>query len=127
MKSPEEIRSELQKLADAEDWDGCLRVVRLLEEETLLTADELVRKSACLQLGSDLGSLEEAEQALRAALEIAKDYVPALLDLGWFHYSVNDDAETALSYFAKAEELSRASLKEALEGKEQCLEELQQE
>lgn len=125
MKSPEELRAQLQKLADAEDWDGCLRVFSLLEKETPLTAHELVRKSACHQLG-DFGNLEEAEQALKAALELAKDYVPALLDLGWFYYAVQDDAESALSYFSKAEELSRASLKEALEGKEKCLEELQE-
>lgn len=120
------MRAQLQKLADAEDWDGCLRLFSLLEKETPLTAHELVRKSACLQLGAELGSLEQAEQALKAALELAKDYVPALLDLGWFHYAVQDDAETGLSYFAKAEQLSRASLQEALEGKGKCLEELKE-
>ena len=126
MTNPENLRAELKELAEAEDWDGCLRVFSLLEKETTLAAHELVQKSACLQLGSELGSLQEAEKALKQALELANDYVPALLDLGWFYYAVQDDAETGLSYFRKAEELSRASLEEALEGKEQCLEELQE-
>lgn len=127
MVNSERLRAELEELSEAEDWDGCLRVFSLLEEEVALTAHELVQKSACLQLASNLGSLEDAEKALEAALELAKDYVPALLDLGWFHYAVQDDAETGLRYFRRAEELSRAALEEALEGKQKCLEELQTE
>ena len=127
MINPARLREEIKLRAEAEDWDGCLRVFIRLEKEVALTAHELVQKSACLQLGSDLGSLEGAEQALKDALEVAKNYVPALLDLGWFYYAVRDDAGTGLAYFGKAEELCRASLKEALQGKQQCLEELQDE
>lgn len=124
-RSPEELRAELDRLAEAEDWDGCLRVLLLLEQRVPLTADDLVRKSALLQVASELGDLEEAERALEGALALAKNYVPALLDLGWFYYVVEDDAKTGLSYFLKAEELIRAQMEEASDGKEQCLEELQ--
>ena len=130
MKTPtpevSRLRSELQERADHEDADGCLRIFRALEQETPLTAQELLQKSACLQLSDELGSLEDAEKALLEALEIARDYIPALLDLGWFHYVVQDDAETGLSYFRQAEELSRRSLSEALEGRNKCLREIRE-
>lgn len=122
------LRLKLQELAESEDWDGCIRLFEALEQEGPLSAHELVQKSACLQIGSEeLGSLEGAEEALLAALDLARDYVPALLDLGWFYYAVQDDAETGLTYFQRAEEISRRTLAEALNGRNKCLEEIQAE
>ena len=120
-KLVEQIRARMR----AEDFDGCLRSFKRLEQQRPLTPGELVVKSRCFQLASEeMGGLESAEEALRTAIELDEDYIPALIDLGWFHYAIQDDAKKGLSYFVRAEELGKAQVEEARDGKEKCLEEL---
>jgi len=56
-----------------------------------------------------------------------RNYVPALLELGWFLYAPEDKAFEALSYFDKAIEITTAQLKEAILGRADCLEEVDSE
>ena len=121
----EKLRRRLADAFKAEEWDDCIRLYERLDAETHLTVYEQVRRNYCLQLGSgEVGTLEEAEAALQKALKDAPDYVPAILELGWFYYVVQDDAKEALAYFKRAEELSRDSLAEALRGRNESVEEL---
>ena len=77
-----------------------------------------------LSSGTKIPPLEEAERALRQALEDDDEYVPAILDLAWYYHAVEDDPAKALPLFERAYELSRQNLTEAIAGKVEALEEL---
>jgi hypothetical protein len=116
-----QIVKDIRALMQVEDFDGCLRAFQCLEDQRPLTPGDLVVKSRCFQLTpGKAASLERAEECLRAALDLDDEYIPALIELGWFHYAIQDDAKTGLAYFVKAEELGHLQLKEATEGKEKC-------
>ena len=120
-------RSRLRQLFNRGDYDGCLEVFRTLAESRPLTADELVQKSRCVQLGSGtLAPAEEAEDSLNAALALAEEYVPAILELAWFRYAVRDDSRSALALFERAAQLAEAALEEARQGEAECREDLAQ-
>lgn len=121
-----ELREKLKPLVESERFDEALSVLSSVEESRPLTADELVLKGSYIQLSSGVGTppLNEAEHSLLEALRQDQDYVPALLELGWFYYAVENDAEKALPFFEKALATSLGELKEAIRGKKGCLEEL---
>ena len=107
--------------------DEALLTLANLERTRALCPSELVLRGRSIQIGSGaiIADYKEAEKAFRAALEIDPFYVPALLELGWFHYAPEDDPATALPFFEKAIEVSLEQLKEGLRGKVGCLEELE--
>jgi len=118
---------ELRELLARHDFDQVLEVLSGIERSRPLTPRELVLRSRCIQLASGPGvpPLEEAAKALRQALEEDDEYVPAILDLAWYHHAVEDDPATALPLFERAYELSRRNLTEAVDGTSDCLEELE--
>jgi tetratricopeptide (TPR) repeat protein len=122
----EDARSIYALFRNGQADETLLALARLEERRTLLPS-ELVLKGRCIQLGSGsvIEDYREAEKAFRAALERDEYYVPALLELGWFHYAPEDDARTALPFFEQALDVSLAHLKEAIKGKVGCLEELE--
>ncbi len=118
---------ELEELLAKHDFDRILEVLSGIERSRPLTPRELVLRSRCIQLasGSGVPPLKEAAKALREALERDDEYIPAILDLAWYHHAVEDDPARALPLFERAYELSRQSLTEAIVGKVDCLEELE--
>jgi tetratricopeptide (TPR) repeat protein len=118
---------ELHTFLQQEQFDEALRYLERIERERPLYPSELVLKGRWIQLASGVGTpvLQEAANAFRAALRIDNDYVPALLELAWFHYAVADDSASALPVFEQALELVQDQLKEAMRGKTQCLEDLE--
>ncbi len=94
-----------------------LKRLRELEISRRLTPEELVLKGRCIQLAAESDfTLADAEAAFNEALEQASDYVPALLELGWFYHAVQDQSARALTFFEKAYKLSVGSLKESIKG-----------
>ena len=70
----------------------------------------LVYKSQLIQMMSD-GSevlLENARDALKKALSIDPNYIPALIELGWFIFAHDDNAKRASKYFLKAMKLANS-------------------
>lgn len=120
------FHQRLRKLVDAHRFDECLDEFSRIEQRRLLLPNELVQRGRCIQLSSrEEGSLEDAEEAFRRALDLDSEYVPALLELGWYHYAVEDDAATALGFFKRALAVIEGYLKEAKQGEEECLIEIQ--
>jgi tetratricopeptide (TPR) repeat protein len=118
-------RARARSLVEAENFDECLLVFGELAEVRPLHPQELVQYSRCMQLGTGaVGTLEEAEELLRKALEIEEGYVPALLEMGWFLHAVRDQSEQALPYFERALREITALAEEAGRGKQECLAEL---
>jgi tetratricopeptide (TPR) repeat protein len=119
-----EGNERLKGLLEVQDFDGALAVLATLESRRPLTPAELVLKGRCIQLGSEQApALAEAEKAFAEALRLDDGYVPALLELAWFYYAVEDDSARALPLFEKAIALSQEQLTEAVIGKARCLEE----
>lgn len=120
---------KLATLIAEERFDEVLLLMSAIEASRSLTLPELLLKGRSIQLASGKGTppLSEAERTFLQILGQDGDYVPALLELGWFYFSVEDDAKRAMPLFERAISLSRSQLNEAIKGKEDCLEELQQE
>jgi tetratricopeptide (TPR) repeat protein len=118
----------LEDSATERDVQEKLESLSALERERPLAAAELVEKGRSIQLAShpSLG-LSDAEDSFKRALEIDPDYVPALIELGYFYSAVKDDVASALAWFEKAIAVSRAQLTEAAIGGSQCLAELSSE
>jgi len=124
MKKGAEGNERLKASLEARDFDGALEELAVLESQRSLTPAELVLKGRCIQLGSEQApALVEAEKAFTEALRLDEGYVPALLELAWFYYAVEDDSARALPLFEKAIALSQERLTEAVIGKARCLEE----
>ncbi|HEY0553122.1 MAG TPA: hypothetical protein VGG20_02590 [Thermoanaerobaculia bacterium] len=118
---------KLKALAKAHEFEKALALLSAIESERKLSVAELIVKGLCIQLASGVGTppLSEVEGAYLEALKQDDEYVPALLELGWFYYAVEDDAERALPLFDRALAGSLGQLKEAIKGKKGCLEEVQ--
>lgn len=108
------------KLADT------LELIRRSEKQTRLIPSELVLKGGLIQLTPDDGTYElsDAEAAFVQALELDPDYIPALIELGSFYYSVEDNPAKASELFERAVRLGREQLTEAVIGLTGCLEEI---
>jgi tetratricopeptide (TPR) repeat protein len=111
-------RAKLNRSIETFDFDGAVEILNAMEQRCPLSPRELVLKARCLQLGSGaLGDeLEKAEAALKAALASDEEYVPALVELGWFLYAVADDALGGKKLFERAFEVSSRDWQEALAG-----------
>jgi Tfp pilus assembly protein PilF len=110
--------SKLRRLTKGGDFDGAVTFIENMEKRRQLSPRELVLKARCLQLGTGArgGELEKAEMALKAALVSDDEYVPALIELGWFLYAVSDDAVNGNKLFEKAFKVSLRDCQEALAG-----------
>jgi hypothetical protein len=120
-------QERLAALIDKERFDEALSLISVIESARSLTLPELLLKGRCIQLASGTGTppLSEAERSFIQALEQDAEYVPALLELGWFYFLVEDDAKKAMPMFERVLALSLNQLREAIRGKRDCLEELQ--
>jgi hypothetical protein len=118
----------LAVLIQEKRFDEALSLISSIEKSRNLTFSELLLKGRSIQLASGNGTppLGEAERAFIQILEQDGDYVPALLELGWFYFAVENDAMRAMPLFERAISLSLEQLKEAIRGKKECLEELRQ-
>jgi tetratricopeptide (TPR) repeat protein len=114
------------KLSEKNADEMLLKIIEV-EKERSLCPVELVLKGRYIQMGSGvvISDYREAQLAFRAALDIDESFAPALLELGWFYYAVEDSATTALPFFEKALAISLGQMKEATKGIRGCLEDLQ--
>lgn len=115
------------RLAEEGRSDEALLALEEARTHRSLDVPELVLRGRCIQLASEGNALDlsDAEASFLEALTKDPVNVPALLELGWFYFAVEDDATRALPFFEKAALLSRQHLTEAEDGVAQCLEEVQ--
>lgn len=105
--------------------DKALFELAKLEQQHDLPPNVLVAKAACIQLGSGTTTytLDDAEAALKGALEIDEENVEALIEIGYFYNYVLDKPVIAKPYFQKALFLSRKQLSESIKGIAECISE----
>ncbi len=127
--TPRTDHSDLEALKGKRDFKGILKVLAVIESQGDLSADQLVLKGRSIQLArGDAGvSLKDAEEAFASAVRKEPSHVPALLELAWYYYAVEDAPSRALPLFEKATEIARDRMVEAVDGRAKCLEELESE
>jgi tetratricopeptide (TPR) repeat protein len=116
----------VRRAVEDEQFDVAVDMLRAIELRRTLSPQELVLKARCLQLHpvTDGRLLTEAENALRTVLNADAEYVPALMELGWFHLNVENNAAEALGAFERAFKLADSAAAEALVGMSRSTEEL---
>ena len=116
----------LDRLIEAECFADALKLIASNEASRLLLPRELVTRGRAIQLAEATPELplSDAKQAFQQALELDPEHVPALLELAWYCYAVEDDPHQALPLFEEALELSRKQLTEATRGRSGCIDEL---
>jgi hypothetical protein len=123
------MNERLRSALNAEQFDLAVDAFNNIEQERPLCADELVLKAKCLQLhpSVDARLLNAAEESLLAATKLDPQYVPALVELGWYYLNVQDDARKAAERFDSALRIASAAAVEALVGLSKCVEEIEGE
>lgn len=115
---------EVKKLYRSENYDDALQVIDDAEQRAAISPALLVWKSRCLQLTNNPeGKLADARASLQQALDVDDEYLPALIDLAYFHLNVMDDAEAASPLFRKALSISTDNVTETVIGLAHCISE----
>lgn len=111
-------------LYSAEQYEEAFELLDAIERKSGVTPATLLWKSRCLQLTSSealLDSSADVDELLTAALELDRDYVPAIIALGYFYLLVEDDAERALPLFRRAQSICTENATEVVVGIGECL------
>jgi tetratricopeptide (TPR) repeat protein len=120
--------SHVWKAWREERFDLALNEVNRLLEKRPDNSQLLVLRAELAQLQEDGGpSLREVREELTLAVALDPRSPNALIELGYFHSAVEDDAEAASKSFRKAIKLCRDLLKEALLGQAEVLLELERD
>ncbi|MEQ8765076.1 MAG: hypothetical protein RL885_14180 [Planctomycetota bacterium] len=102
--SPEERGFE--KPQSREDYDEALDWLIEARRRRPLVPTEHVVMGQLIQLCDDPDlPLEDARTCLESALRIDPGCAEAMIELGWFHHNVLDEAEVGAHHFRRAEEL----------------------
>ncbi|MFZ0964784.1 MAG: hypothetical protein WAO35_28335 [Terriglobia bacterium] len=106
-------------------YSEALKKIEEAEAEGMLSAELLVWKSRLLQLVEDGASLDEVEKTLQRAIELDNNCIPAVLELGWFRFNVQNDTKRAFESFQTALKLQVSANTEAITGFLKCVQELE--
>ena len=115
----------LERALEADDYRAAIQVLEEIQADRPLHPHELVQLGILIQLGDEDGPpLSLVESSYKKAIELDSAYVPALLELGWFNYAVNDRSEVGKEFFERALTLLDEMRAEAEKGIQDCLEDL---
>jgi hypothetical protein len=128
-----QMDTRLEKIIDKQkhkDFDEMLKIFRGLDDcEYELSPRFAVLKSVAIQLSDNSYgySLQDAEHSLLDALKSDENYINAYIELAYYYYAVDDDAQKALIFFDQAISKSKGYLREAIIGKAKSLVDLDRE
>jgi hypothetical protein len=116
-------RDEAIAAARDEKYDAALDIMNAQSE---LCAFDLLFKGRMIQLskGGEGRDINDAAEAFRDALTLARDFVPALLELGWTYLSVLNDPQMGKQQFDHAIDVLTRQTIEAFRGAAQCAEDI---
>ena len=108
----------IEKLIDAEKFCKLLDYLDLLVNSVgKLPPNLLVLKGRCIQLSEcNEYSLEDAKESFYEALKIDEKSIEALIELGWYYNTIENNPKKALSIFNKAMLYSKQVFLDAIEG-----------
>lgn len=109
---------KIRYLIENEDYQGVIDLIDIIERNGNISTNLLVIKGRYLQIVDNkiTNGLDEAEKYFLKAIETDENYIPALIELGWFYYSVKVDLQKATNFFQKALDISIENIKVGLDG-----------
>jgi|SRR5215218_2798414 len=120
-----DVITEIRDLYDAEKYGDAVRLAEEAEQNGIVSAPLLVWKSRSFLLSDhsqfDLG---DVEGWLLQALNLDPDYLPALLELGFFYLRVMDDVKRAWPLFERAHRVCTENATEIVIGLSECIAEM---
>lgn len=113
------LHSEAKRCLLAQDFEGATALFRA-SEHLHLPGRLLLVKAAAIQFGGNAAgyTLDDARACLLAAVEQEPDFAEGWLELGYFHYAVDEDLPQALQCFERAQTLASRTRDDALAGYE---------
>lgn len=119
-----EFLSEMRRLFDSEQYEEAFRLAEKAEQSGIVNSALLVWKSRSSMLSENpTVSLDEVESWLQQAIELDDEYLPAVLELGYFYLNVMDDPRRAMPLFERARHLATENATETLIGLAECISE----
>lgn len=118
----------LARALATENHTLAIALLRQIARDRPLNAREAVILGRLMLISESADhSPEDSLELFERALVEDERYVPAMLECGWFHYSVANDAQTAKPYFTRAIDEIKQQLSDAVEGVINCERELEGE
>lgn len=118
---------QIKALYREQKFKEALALIETIEKRDSVCPDIFVWKGRCIQLADENipYQLADAEKAYQAALDIDDEYIPAIIDLGYFYLRVIDDPGRGKSFFEKAIALQKDIITESVVGMAECLSEIE--
>ena len=108
---------QIRALCKEERYNEAIQQIDAVQAQGYEDASLLTLKALCIQMGEGSPhTLEDAKAALEKAAALEEGSAEAQLELGWYLYNVDDDAEAAQPAFEKAIELLQAQLTSSVIG-----------
>ena len=88
------LEAAIRAALEAENYEQAVDLLLAAAAERPLTQREYVNLGCWVILSEDRSGrgLEGALAAFRQALDLDNESVPALTEIGWYHYAIEDDA-----------------------------------
>lgn len=122
-----DAKKVIDDAVDARDFDGAIDQLELIAGGRALTTHETVRKGRWILLSNGRPGRQppDAKALFEAALRSEPDFMPALIEMGWYCYTIDDDAAAARPYFERALPILKRQAQEVAEGWANCVAEMQ--
>jgi|SRR5215217_397999 len=119
------VIDEIRLLYDDDKYEEAVRLAVEFEKKGIVSPALLLWKSRSLLL-SDAPEyeLEDVEKWLQQALDLDSDYLPALLELGFFYLRTMDDVKKAWPLFQRARDVCTEDATDTVVGLTECIAEL---
>lgn len=120
-----DVINEIRLLFDDDKYEEAVRLAEEAEKKGVVSPALLLWKSRSLLL-SDLTEyeLDTVEKWLQQALDLDSDYLPALLELGFFYLRTMDDVKKAWPLFERARDVCTDDATDTVIGLTECIAEL---
>lgn len=112
------IMKKAKYFASKEDFKSALECIKKVPENYTWNIKDLLFKARIILLGDkdDEYSISEVQNLLENALDLDKDNIEVLMELGYFYSCQMDDYKNAVYYFNKALMHAKDSYRLSLEG-----------
>ena len=121
----QDVIEQVRRLFDDDKYEQAVRLAEEAEKKGIVNPALLLWKSRSLLL-SDLTEyeLDTPGRWLRQALGLDPDYLPALLELGFFYLRTMDDVKKAWPLFQRARDVCTEDATDTVVGLTECIAEL---
>lgn len=109
---------QIKILLKNKEYEKIISLLESYNNEDIISSNLLVKKgiSYLLKENGDSNDLVKAKKSFQKALIIDEEFIPAIIELAWYYYSIENKTNKSQILFKKALNLSISNLKESLDG-----------